>query len=55
MWLRVLIVVELMLSIYRSVLVVYSVEVMFNLVNDVVFYLEFLLGCIDSKIFDMLV
>ncbi|MEC8232435.1 MAG: type II toxin-antitoxin system RatA family toxin, partial [Pseudomonadota bacterium] len=39
-------------SIHRSALVAYSAEAMFNLVNDVASYPEFLPGCTDSKILD---
>lgn len=34
----------------RSVLVAYSAEQMYELVNDAEFYPEFLPGCVDSKI-----
>lgn len=37
-------------SIQRSALVAYSAEAMFDLVNDVESYPEFLPGCADSKI-----
>lgn len=37
-------------SIQRSALVAFSAEAMFNLVNDVEAYPEFLPGCADSKV-----
>ncbi|WP_420932997.1 type II toxin-antitoxin system RatA family toxin [Alteromonas sp. A081] len=37
-------------SIHRSALVAHSAEAMFNLVNDVESYPQFLPGCADSKI-----
>ena len=46
------IVVGSMPSIHRSALVAHSAEAMFNLVNDVASYPEFLPGCTDSKILD---
>ena len=37
-------------SISRSALVMYNVEQMYNLINDVVSYPQFLPDCVDSKI-----
>ncbi len=39
-------------SIQRSALVAYSAEAMFDLVNDVESYPQFLPGCADSKVLD---
>ncbi|RDV26184.1 type II toxin-antitoxin system RatA family toxin [Alteromonas aestuariivivens] len=39
-------------SIQRSALVAYSAQAMFDLVNDVESYPEFLPGCADSKVID---
>ncbi|MCW8108191.1 type II toxin-antitoxin system RatA family toxin [Alteromonas ponticola] len=39
-------------SIQRSALVAYSAEAMFELVNDVESYPQFLPGCADSKVLD---
>lgn len=39
-------------SIYRTALVAHSAQAMFDLVNDVASYPDFLPGCSDSKILD---
>lgn len=45
-------VVEYMPSIQRSALVAHSAEAMFELVNDVAAYPQFLPGCSDSKVLE---